>query len=210
MVGVAEHSGWAIFVSTAAVNGAPTVVDRRRVPLIEKGVPNQPYEHDSQALADDEAEQLLQTVKRSIEACTALALARLSDDLWPKYRVSSIAIRHPPLEHLPATVREVHGSYHVLCRADGMLYHSALCTAARQRGWEVAFHRRGDELAQAAEALRASAQDVERFINDQKRTLKAPWSAEHRDAFAAAIASLRHGSKLRLPRTEATTGSEAG
>lgn len=206
VVGVAEHSGWAILVSTAAVNGEPTVVDRRRVPLIEKGLPNLPYEHDTQALADDEAEQLLKTVKRSIAACTAQALERLADDLWPQYRVSSIAIRQPPLPHLPASAKEAHDSYYVLCRADGMLYHAALCKAARQRGWGVAFHRRGEELAQAAEALRASARDVERFIDDQKRTLKAPWSAEHRDAFAAAISGLRHESKLRLPQMGRSTG----
>ena len=204
VVGVAEHSGWAILVSAAAVNGAPAVVDRRRVPLIEKGLPNLPYEHDTRALADDEAQQLLQTVKQSIATCTALALERLSDDLWPQHRVSAIAIRQPPLPRLPATAKEAHDSYHVLCRADGMLYHDALCKAARQRDWQVMFHQRGEELTKAADALQARPQDVEQFITDQKRTLKAPWSAEHRDAFAAAIGGLRRESKLRLPRQDVT------
>jgi hypothetical protein len=202
VVGVTEHSGWAILVSAAAVNGAPAVIDRRRVPLIEKGLPNLPYEHDTRALADDEAQQLLDTVKQSIAACAALALERLADDLWPQHRVSAIAIRQPPLPRLPATAREAHDSYHVLCRADGMLYHDALCKAARQRDWEVVFHRRGEELTQAADALQASRRDVERFITDQKRTLKAPWTTEHRHAFAAAIASLKRESRLRIPRIE--------
>ena len=191
VVGVADHNGWAILVSAAAVNGEPTVVDRRRVELIEKGVPSQPYHHETLALSDPEAEQLLRKVNRSVAACTALAFDRLSADLSPKYQVSSITIRQPPLEHLPATVGEVHRSYYTQCRADGMLYHSAICMAARQRDWKLVLHRRGEELARAAEALQASEHDVERFLNDLRETLKPPWTAEYRNAFAAAIGSLR-------------------
>jgi hypothetical protein len=206
---VADHNGWAILVSAAAVSGEPTVVDRRRVSLIEKGVPNQPYHHETLALSDAEAEQLLHKVKRSIAACTALAFDRLSADLWPRYRVSSITIRQPPLAHLPATVGEVHRSYHTLCRADGMLYHSAICTAARQRAWTLAFHRRAEELAKAADALKVSTPEVERFMNDLGQTLKSTWTAEHRNAFAAAIDRLRKHSRLRVLRTEPTANSEA-
>ncbi len=207
VVGVADHNGWAVLVSAAAVNGEPTVVDRRRVKLVEKGVPSQPYHHETLALRDAEAEQLLRQVKRSIDACTALAFDHLSADLSPRYRVASITIREPPLADLPATVGEVHRSYHTLCRADGMLYHSAICTAARQRGWTPVFHRRGEELAKAAEALRASTHDVEQFINDLRQTLRPPWTAEHRHAFAAAIGMLRKQSQLRVPRTEPVGGA---
>jgi hypothetical protein len=190
VVGVADHSGWAILVSAAALNGEPMVVDRRRVRLIEQGVPTQPYEHDTLAMRDTEAEQLLRRVRRSIALCTAQTLDHLSADLWPRYRVSCLTIRQPTLAQLPATVGEAHQSYHARCRADGMLYHSAICEAARQRDWKLEFHRRGEELAQAAKALKTSPNDVERFLNDLKQTLKAPWTAEHRNAFAAAIGRL--------------------
>jgi hypothetical protein len=191
VVGVADHSGWAILVSAAVVNGEPTVIDRRRVTLIEKGVPTQPYHHETLALSDAVSEQLLSKVKRSIAASTALALDHLSADLSPQYRVSSITIRQPTLPHLPATVGEAHSSYHVQCRADGMLYHSAICAAARQRDWTLVLHHRGEELAKAAEALQASTNDVERFLNGLRETLKPPWTADHRNAFAAAIGSLK-------------------
>jgi hypothetical protein len=210
VVGVADHNGWAILVSAAAVNGEPTVVDRRRVGLIETGVPTQPYHHETLALRDAEAEELLRQVERSIAKCTALAFDRLSADLRPRYRVSAVTLRHSPLGHLPATVGEVHGSYYVLCRADGMLYHSAICTAARQRGWELGFHRRGEEVARAAKALQASAHEVERFMNDLRRTLKPPWAAEHRNAFASAIGRLGERSRLRVPRTGTIVRGEAG
>lgn len=201
VVGVADHSGWAVLVSAAAEKGEPIVVDRRRVRLIETGVPNQPYEHDTIALRETEAEQLVRTVKRSIAASTALAFDRLSADLWPRYRVTSIAIRQPTLVQIPATVAEVHRSAHVRNRADGMLYHAAICEEARQREWDVMLHRRGEELTQAAEACQANVQDVERFVSGLRQTLKSPWTADHRHAFAAAIGGLSSRSKLRVPRT---------
>lgn len=189
VVGVSAHSGWAILVTAAIEDGRPAVVDRRRVPLIDKAVPTQPHEHDTTALAPDEAESLLRTVTRSIAACTAAALDHLATDLAPRYRVSSLVIREPTLDHLP-TITESRASSHVRNRADGMLYHTAFCKAATQRKWNVVLHRRGEEAARAAEALRASPEEVDRFLNDLKRTLRPPWSAEHRHAFAAAIGQL--------------------
>jgi len=197
VVGVSEHSGWAILVTVAIEEGMPVVVDRRRVPLIDKGVPPQPHEHDTTALAQDEAESLLRTVTRSIAACTATALDHLATDLAPRYRVSSLVIREPTLDHRP-TIAESRGSSHVRNRADGMLYHTAICKAASQRKWNVVLHRRGEEVARAAETLRASPEDVERFLNDLKRTLRPPWSAEHRNAFAAAIGQLDRRRLRRL------------
>ena len=74
----------------------------------------------------------------------------------------------------------------------------------------LVFHRRGEELAKAAEALQASAHDVEQFMNDLRQTLKPPWTAEHRNAFAAAIGRLRTQSRLRVLRTESTANGKAG
>jgi len=198
VVGVADHGGWAILVSTAAVKGEPTVIDRRRVPLIEEGVPSQPYHHDTLTMKDDAAEQLLRRVRKSIAACAASAFEHLAADLSPQYRVKSITIRQPPLERLPATVREAHDSYYVQCRADGMLYHAAVCTAARDRDWKVVLHPRGEELASAADVLETSVQRLQQFMDDLKQTLKSPWTAEHRNAFAAAIVALSEQSRVRM------------
>lgn len=209
VVGVADHNGWAMLVSVAAIDGEATVIDRRRVELIEKGVPSQPYHHETTALGKTEAEQLVRKVKRSVAACAAVALDRLSADLSPKYRVTSIAIRHPPLDTLPATVADAHASYFVFCRADGMLYHSTMVSAASERDWDVLLHHRGEEIAKAAEALRMETSDVERFVNDLKSTLGPPWSAEHRNAFAAAIAGLAKQVRLRAPRVDDGTSRKA-
>ena len=189
VVGVADHSGWALLVSAAVVNGQPAVVDRRRVELIEEGLPTQPYHHETLTLKEADAERLLHKVKQSIAACTARAFDRLSADLSPRYQVAAIAIREATLAQLPESVAAAHRSYHTMCRADGMLYHAAICAAAQRRHWELVFHRRGEELAKAAGALKARPSDVERFVNRLEQT--PPWTLEHRNAFAAAISGLK-------------------
>jgi hypothetical protein len=198
VIGVADHSGWAFLIAVAMVNGKPAIVDRRRVELIDEGLPTQPYHHETLTLNEVEAERLLRKVRQSIAARTAEAFDRLSADLAPQYQVSAIAIREPTLARLPETVAEAHRSYHTTCRADGMLYHTAICAAAQQRQWELIFHRRGEELAKAASALQASTSEVERFVNGLKQT--PPWTAEHRSAFAAAIGGLRKPSRTRAGR----------
>jgi hypothetical protein len=198
VIGVADHSGWAHLVSVAAVNGAPGVIDRRRVELIEKGVPNQPYHHETLAMSEPDAEQLLDRVRKSISSFVDEALKRLSADLKSEYRVKALTLREPTLPSLPATVAEVHASYRVTCAADGMLYHSAICRAARERKWEVEFFRRGGTAVQAAEAMSTSLSGVERFLDDLGKALGPPWTKEHRDAAAAAIALLGQQSELGL------------
>ena len=53
--GVSDHNGWAVLVTVAA-DGA--FVDRRRVRLIDDGLPCMPYHHDAQKLPPTVAERL--------------------------------------------------------------------------------------------------------------------------------------------------------
>ena len=199
VVGVADHGGWAVLVCAAMADGAPVVIDRRRVPIIDPGVPTQPYHHDTLAMPKAASEKLVRTVKKSVASCTAAAFDHLSTDLGPRHRIVAIAIREPPLPHLPASVKEAHASYNVQCRADGMLYHAAICADADRRGWDVVRHPRGEEMERAAVVLGARPADVGRFLDGLKKTLGPPWSAEHRHVFAAAIARLGDEARLRLP-----------
>ena len=190
VVSVAEHAGWAHLVCVAASDGVPAVIARRRVTLIDPGVPKMPYEHDSIGLRNAEADALVARVRRSVGACTALALEHVVTDLSPTHAAVALAIRKPPFPALPGTVREVRGSYRLQCAADGMLYQLAICHAARQLGLDVQLCPRGDEAALAAERLGVTPGDVEAFVAGGGRPAGPPWTAEHRRAYAAGIAAL--------------------
>src|SRR5687767_10515549 len=137
VVSVAEHTGWAHLVCVAARGGVPAVVERRRVTLIDAGLPTQPYEHDSRAMREDEADALIARVRRSIANRTSLALQRLITELAPAHAVVALAIREPPFPDLPDSVATVRQSHRLTCCADGMLYQLAMCRAARDLEWEV-------------------------------------------------------------------------
>ena len=205
VVSVAEHTGWAHLVCVAAPGLVPAVVARKRVTLIDSGLPRQPYEHESTAMREDEAEALVAQVRRSIAARTSDALTRVVTELAPSNTVVALAIRKPPFARLPETVAAVRASYRLQCAADGMLYQLAICRAARQLGLDVQLYRRGDESSRAAEILGATPGEIEEFVTRSGRPAGPPWTQEHRRAFAAGIAALAPHARGRLDLGSATS-----
>ena len=130
-IGVEDHYGWANLVSVAASGPDITVIDKRRVDLIEPNLATSPYHHETLQMRESEAEKLVRAVKASANRRARIALATLITELAPA-TCRAIAIRTPPLAELPAKVAEVHANYFVMCRADGMIYHQALTRAAAQ------------------------------------------------------------------------------
>jgi hypothetical protein len=210
VVSVAEHTGWAHLVCVAAPGRTPAVVERRRVRLIDSGLPTQPYEHDSIGMKEDQGNALITRVKRSIAARTSEALTRVVTELAPTFAVVALAIRAPPFEELPESIATVWASYRFQCAADGMLYHVALCRAARKLRLDVHQCRRGDETSRAAEQVDVAAGEIDEFITRTGRPSGPPWTQEHRRAFAAGIAALalHTGKPMRIPR-HVTPGSPA-
>jgi hypothetical protein len=198
VVSVAEHTGWAHLVCLAAPGLVPAVIARRRVTLIDSGLPRQPYEHDSTVLREDEANAMIALVRRSIAARTSEALTRVVTELARSYTVVALAIRQPPFDDLPETVAAVRKSYRLQCAADGMLYQLAICRAARQLGLDVQIYRRGEEMSWAAEQLRVTEGEIEEFVSRTGRPAGPPWTQEHRRAYAAGIAVLAAHARSRL------------
>ena len=198
VISAAEHAGWAHMVCVAAPGKVPVVVERRRVTLIDAGLPTLPYHHDSIGMREDDANALIGRVRRSIARCTSRALHELVADLAPAYPVVALAIREPPFAQLPETVAAVWQSYRLQCAADGMMYQLALCRAARDLGLEVNRCRRGEETARAAARLEVHPDDMESFVSRRGRPMGPPWTQEHRRAYAAGIAALAALARRRL------------
>jgi hypothetical protein len=188
-VGVSDHSGWAVWVSVAFRKGEPVVIDRRRVELIEPGLPSRPYEHETLDLDAQQAEALAQEVRESALHCTAKALAKLRSNLRPPAKIFAIALREPPLPCLPESVAAAHASYPVTMRADAMIYHDALSSAASTQGIGVELIARGQERQRASRALRTGVDRIDEWLLEQRVLLGPPWQKDHRDAAARAIAA---------------------
>ena len=203
VLSVAEHTGWAHIVCVAARGNVPAVIARRRVALIDKGLPTLPYEHETTAMREAEANAVIARVRRSIAARTLDALRRIVIELAPAHTAVALAIREPPFDDLPATVAEVRTSYRLLCAADGMLYQLAICRAARRLKLDVHMCRRGEEMTRAAQRLGVTPAEIEEFVSRTGRPAGPPWTQDHRRAYAAGIAVLapQARGRLRIPAT---------
>jgi hypothetical protein len=198
VLGVADHSGWAVCVTVAASRGSPVVVDRRRVDLIEPGVPSQPYHHETLGMPLPDAEKLVVRVRESVMRTTRARLSELRDELAPLYSIAAMTLRNPTLASAPVTVAEAHKSYPVMCRADAMMYHDALCTAARHLRMAVELHDRGEEVVRAADRIGVTPGEVEHFLQTAGESLGPPWRTEHRLAAAAAMGVLADRVRVSL------------
>lgn len=174
IAGISDHCGWAVVV--CAADGE--VVDRRRIELIEPGLPTLPYHHDAQGLPPDEAVALIERVRRSAELCARNALRDLPAP------VVGIAIRKRPL--LPPTIAERIADYWAQTRADGVMYRDALAEAAQALGWRVMEYEAKTVFREAAEAL--GLEDISVRLREIGAALGPPWQKDHQLAAAAAIA----------------------
>ncbi len=175
-VGVMDHAGWAVLV-TAQPDG--TVVDRRRVELVEEGLPVMPHHHEGQRLPIDEAVNLVARVRASAARRAALELASLPPG------VGAIALR--ALQPLPHSVAERITDYRAMCVADWVMYREVLAEAATARGWRVRWFDPETVIDAAATTLKHASLDA--LFAETKARLGKPWQQDHRLALAAAIAS---------------------
>jgi hypothetical protein len=174
-VGLYDHFGWAIAVTTAADHA---VVDRRRIELLEPGIGNAPIHHEGKGLDDAGAAALVGEVRASIARATAASFDELPSG------ITTVCLRVIP----PDFPRDITVQRQVPweARADAVMYREEVAAVARARGWTVDFYDAKRVEAQAAEILGAKAGDL---LHDVRERLGAPWTKDHRVALAATIVS---------------------
>jgi hypothetical protein len=176
-LGIAHHLGWAVAVAASA---AHEVVDRRRIELVEPGVPAAPIHHDGKPLDDAAATALVAAVRASavraasasldgIAAALPEPIVSMSLRAWPPDFPDEIAVqRRAPYES----------------RADSIMYRQVLAELALDRGWEVHLYDAEVVEDQAARILGERAHEI---LRGPRTVLGPPWAKDHRMALAATI-----------------------
>jgi hypothetical protein len=176
-LGIAHHLGWAVAVTASTDH---QVVDRRRIELIEPGMPTAPIEHETELLSDNAAASMVAEARSSALRATSASLTQLAASLADP--IVSMSLRAWPLDFpddIAVQRRPPHGS-----RADSVMYSQVLAECAHLRGWQVHLFDAKDVEAQAARILGNRADDV---LHGQRATLGPPWTKDHRIALAATI-----------------------
>ena len=175
VAGIYDHCGWAIVVCVAGSE----IIDRRRIELVEPGLPWLPHHSQGPRMPIDEAVALVERVRASASQCAKRALDELPAG------VGAIAIRKNP--KLPPTIAERITNYWANARADGVMYRDVLAEAAEAKGWPVSDYETKTVLSEAADAL--GIDDMSAFLKDTGKAIGKPWDKDHRLATAAAIAA---------------------
>lgn len=185
-VGVAHHFGWAVAVTASADH---RVVDRRRIELIEPGLPAAPVHHEggphalhqrAEPLGDAALASLVAEVRASVVRATSAALDELATAAPEP--IASIAIRGWPADFPDDIALQRRVPYE--SRADSVMYLRVLAEVAGERGWDV---RRYDAKAVEAEATRVLGGRAHEVLHGPRTALGPPWSKDHRTALAATI-----------------------
>ncbi len=178
VIGVSDHGGWAVLV-TVASDG--TLLDRRRVELVDEGLPKIPHHSEGQGLPVDEAVALVERVEASAKRHSKLVLDAVA--VTVPGRIVGVALRQCP--ELPPTVAERIADYRAQNVADWVMYRKALAAAAEVRGWAVNWYDAKKVFDAASEALRIA--DIDAHFLQIRKAIGPPWNKDHRLAMAAAI-----------------------
>jgi len=187
-LGIAHHYGWAIAVTATADHD---VVDKRRLELIEPGLPPAPIHHvggphemhrQAKPLDDEALAALVADVRASVVRASSAALDELTAEVpepivsvslraWPDDFPTEIAIqRRAPYES----------------RADSIMYCQVLAELARDRDWAIHLYNAKDIETEVSDILGERARAV---LHGPRASLGPPWSKDHRMALAATVVS---------------------
>ena len=178
IIGVSDHGGWAVLVTVA---GDGTLLDRRRVELVDEGLPKIPHHSEAQALPLHEAVALVERVRASAEQHAKLVLDAVTTTV--PVRILGIALRQCPA--LPPTIAERIKNYRAQNVADWVMYRTALAAAAEARGWAVYWYDAKKVFGAASQALHIK--DLDAYFLRLRKSIGAPWGMDHKVAMAAAI-----------------------
>ena len=181
-IGISDHGGWAVLVTVA---GDGTLLDRRRVELVDEDLPKIPHHSEGQWLPLNEAVALVERVRVSAEWHSKLAMDAVAKTV--PGRILGVALRQCP--ELPPTIAERIKDYRAQNVADWVMYRKALAAAAEARGWAIHWYDAKKVFDAASEAH--GIKDLDAHFLQLRKSIGPPWSIDHKVAMAAAIVAAR-------------------
>ncbi|HEV2182579.1 MAG TPA: hypothetical protein VGR39_02755 [Candidatus Acidoferrales bacterium] len=199
-VGVRMHSGWGAIVAVSNDGGRLSVVDRRRIEVIDEKKSTgkkQPY-HFAKNLALGSAEKYIANCAVDSERLASEVIRSLMDELRDSgYAVRTCAIVLASGRPLPS-LSEILASHPLIHTAEGEFFRRAVWNACEKLKIEVSGVRERDLGTQAKSVLGKSAAAAVKKISQMGKSLGSPWTQDHKSAALAAWIAL-HEKGARRP-----------
>jgi hypothetical protein len=191
-LGFRAHSGWAAVVavaspSQAAIGATPVVVDRRRIDLIDQGIPAaaQPY-HAAAEMESKEAGQWVARCAHRAELLARDAIRSIIDNLVEQgCRTVACGIVLASGKPLPA-LAAVLASHALIHTAEGELFREALRRGSEHCSLQVTGVKERELYSRGAMELGMQVETLNRRVAEMGRLIGAPWSQDQKSAALAA------------------------
>jgi hypothetical protein len=190
-VGFRVHSGWAAAVAICLEKGAPVVLARQRVHLVETFTYEfrQPY-HTAEKMLEGQAREFIarmQVEARRLAYCAIQELESRTQEQGVKLtRCGLLLASGRPLPGL----EKILASHALIHTADGELFREALLDASARCGLCEFTIKEKELLDRAGQVFRAKPNELMRRVTELGRSLGTPWSQDEKFATLAAWLAL--------------------
>jgi hypothetical protein len=195
-VGFRVHSGWAALIALAVTKGAPVVLVRERIHLVENFTYEfrQPY-HTAEKLPADEGRAFIARAKSEARRLALRAIRELQANLDKQgYSLDRCGLLLASGRSLPDLSR-ILASHSLIHTADGELFREALLHASARCGLESLAIKEREISDLASRSLHRKSADLTREIADLGRPLGSPWSQDEKlSSLVAWLAISSHSS----------------
>ena len=195
-VGFRAHSGWAAAVAVAGPADAPAAIARRRIEMVDRGVPGaaQPY-HAAAGLNLRDAERMVTNCAARAALLAQRALAAMVEELLSAgYAVTGCGLLLASGRPLPA-LESILASHPLIHTAEGELFREALRAASRECGVPMAAVKERELFTCGAAELGIPADALQQRLSEMGRVIGAPWRQDEK--YAAMVGWLALAGKIR-------------
>jgi|SRR5215813_1553912 len=190
-LGFRVHTGWAALLAAELPVRLPalTVVDRRRVEMIEGDDPKEPrfVYHAAAKLSLEAAKQLVRESTAMAQRRAQESLSKIVGELRNRgHDVVAAALigANRPLE---STLEKILGVHSLIHAAEGELFRGAILRASEALGVPASTVPAGELYARAAKAQGSSEVTLRQHLQQAGRIAGRPWAQDQKEALLAVV-----------------------
>src|SRR5882724_11878541 len=195
-IGFRVHSGWAAVVAVCVEKGAPIVLVKQRVHLVDTFTYEfrQPY-HTAEKMPLGQAREFIARMQAEARRLAYRAIRELASRTQEQgVKLTRCGLLLASGRPLPG-LEKILASHALIHTADGELFREALLHASARYGLQDFTIKEKELLDRAGQVFRAKPNELMRRVTELGRPFGAPWSQDEKFATLAAWLALAAPSK---------------
>jgi hypothetical protein len=191
-LGFKLHTGWAMLVALAGQPGEIRVLFRGRIELLplDESVPRFVY-HQAAEMPLARASALVKRAREASQKAALLAIKSVLRDLDSHGATAAACGVLSGSTAVPDDLPRILRSHPLIHAAEGALFQNAIVSAGESCGLAVTTVREREVWSRTAAAWGRTEAGLQKEMDGLRKSVGAPWSADHKAAAAMALLSLK-------------------